>query len=215
MITWIKSKNPKNTRASYDRYQDEYTAFAQRKGLDVSKAVTLCAFMKYGLDERGWGRSLLTSTIPAAVEDFFRFEDTSPRREGERLLASMKKAIKKSTKASVARKPVGRGMLEKMALRVHAEKVVTLKACRDMFMAILMFVGFLRESEAVGLLAEDVWVEDEMPDGSKGRVLYMVIKHSKTDKYGENATVVVSEAFSSTRYRKVRWRSWVRQPPAQ
>ena len=35
-----------------------------------------------------------------------------------------------------------------------------------MFMVFLMFVGFLRESEAVSLLAEEVWVEDEMPDGS-------------------------------------------------
>ena len=73
---------------------------------------------------------------------------------------------------------------------------------RDMFLLILMFVGFLRESEAVGLCVEDVWLQKDTETDMD--TLYVVVKKSKTDQFSENVTIVIG-ACPQSPLCPVRW----------
>jgi integrase len=143
--------------------------------------------MKDALVERKLARSTLVSVIPAAVENLFRYEQESPARDpkGPALLRSTKRTISMLTDKSKPKLPILRKHLEDMV----AVCLDTPQEVRDMFMLLLMFVGFLRESEAVSLLYSDAWVDTVQETGQE--VLYVVVRKSKTDQLSENATIVL------------------------
>ena len=186
MVNWIKDHCPVNTKKTYKSYANHYLRWCASEGQDPLKAESMCDCIRHGLEERGLGRSTLADVLPAAVEDYFRFEDTSPARDCASMITGMKKVVRSLTRPPVPRKPVHRTQLEKMAAVAKAN----LKETRDILMLVMMFAGFLRESEAVALQAKDVWVT--LAKNKVDMVLYMVIRKSKTDQNGENATVVVS-----------------------
>ena len=174
------------TKSTYKTYADQYTKWCVKQSQDPLKAESLCDFIRDGLEVRNLSRSTLTSVIPSAVEDLFKFHNTSPTRDSPKLVSAMKKCIRRLTKPSVPKLPVLRKHLEAMA---NIAKL-NLKETRDILILVLMFAGLLRESEVVALLANDVWVVKA--EKSDTMVLYMVVRKSKTDQYSENATVVVS-----------------------
>jgi integrase len=149
--------------------------------------VSLCSFMKDALVERKLARSTLVKVIPAAVENIFKYGADSPARDpkGTALLKHTKRTISMLTEKSKPKLPILRTHLEDMAGICLDEP----QEVRDMFMLLLMFVGFLRESEAVSLLYTDVWVETVQETGQE--VLYVVVRKSKTDQLSENATIVI------------------------
>lgn len=167
--------------------------YATSKSLPPQAQVTACAFMRHALEVRRLSRSTITSVIPAAIEDLFKFSSTSPGRDakGRALLRATKKTVCMLTKPSVPKTPVVRAQLEEMASQCGGG----LLEVRDIFILILMFVGFLRESEAVGLDGADVWLQKD-PDTSM-RTLYVVVRKSKTDQFSENATIVIGECPQS------------------
>ena len=169
----------------YKTYANQYKAFAAERGIETHETVSLCEFMKHGLEVRKLSRSTLADIIPAAVEDLFRFDKTSPGRDEPAMLRGMKRAIRTLTKPSEARKPIQREQLELMANMATR----SLTGIRNILILIMMFVGCLRESEAVRLLDEDVSLEKT--DGGT-EILYIIVRRSKTDQYGENATIVVT-----------------------
>ena len=61
---------------------------------------------------------------------------------------------------------------------------------RDMFIMILMFLGFLRESEVVLLRPEDVWVE--VIDDQE--VLFIFVEKMKNDQFRRGHTIVIGAA---------------------
>ena len=185
IIGFIKNTQNGNTSTAYKTYAEQYKRFAAERGIETVAAESLCEFMMHGLLERDLSRSTLTDMIPAAVEDMFRYEASSPGRDEPALMKGIKKAIRSLTKPSVPRKPILRAQLERMATGAGTSP----HAVRDRFILILMFVGCLRESEAVQLLNEDVHL-GKAEDGSE--ILYVRIRKSKTDQYGENATIVIS-----------------------
>jgi integrase len=168
-------------------YGKQYLDFIARTGMHPQSAVSLCAFMKDTLEKRKLARSTLVKVIPAAVENLFRYETESPARdlEGKALLKDTKRTIGMLTEKSKPKLPIIRSQLEAMAEICLAEP----QEVRDMFMLLLMFVGFLRESEAVALLVTDVWIETIPETGQEA--LYVVVRKSKTDQLSENATIVI------------------------
>jgi integrase len=186
-LDWIKKHAPASTTATYGVYSKQYLEFTTRMGVTPKSQLSLCLFMKDTLETRGLARSTLVNVIPAAVEDLFRFDTTSPARDanGKALLTATKKTIMLLTKPSVPKKPVLRQQLEEMANLCPART----QDVRDMFMLILMFVGFLRESEAVGLKNENVWIETGTDSGKEA--LYVEVTKSKTDQFSETATIVI------------------------
>jgi integrase len=121
------------------------------------------------------------------VANLFRYDAESPARgpNNSALLKHTKRTISKLTQKSNPKLPVLRKHLEGMAAVCLNEP----QEVRDMFMLLLMFVGFLRQSEAVGLLHKDVWVETVQETGQEA--LYVVVRKSKTDQFSENATIVI------------------------
>ena len=186
IIAWIKEKAPANTTKTYKTYADQFLRWCERKELNPQKAVSMCDFLRNGLEERGLARGTLADVIPAAAEDYFRFSDSSPARDCPAMIAAMKKVLRAHTRKPQARKP----MLRKHLIAMAAAATPTLKETRDILLMVLMFAGFLRESEAVALEEADVWITQA--EASSTTVLYMVVRKSKTDQYSENATVVVS-----------------------
>jgi integrase len=191
---WIKANAPANTTSTYSVYSRQYLEFTARKGLRPETQIALCAFMKDALEVRKLARSTLVQVIPAAVENIFKYEKESPARDpnGTALLRHTKRTIGLLTAKSKPKLPILRKHLQEMAEICLGDP----KEVRDMFMLLLMFVGFLRESEAVGLLYEDVWVETVQETGQEA--LYMVIRKSKTDQLSENATVVIGGCLNNT-----------------
>ena len=184
---WIRANAPANTVSTYSTYAKQYLEFAARMGLRPQSQVALCAFMKDGLVRRKLARSTLVQVIPSVVESIFRCDAESPARDpkGAVLLGQTKRTISMLTEKSKPRKSI---------LREHVRAMVEIclddpQEVRDVFMLLLMFVGFLRESESVALLHTDVWVQDVPETGQEA--LYVVVRKSKTDQFSENTTIVI------------------------
>ena len=139
-------------------------------------------------------RSTLTKTIPAAVGDTFRFGALSPTRNpdgNDILLKQVKETIKRLTPKSVQKRPITRDQLLKMVEAMKPKEDGT--EIRDICVLVLMFIGFLRESEAMQLLVEDVSIMTQREDNTNlGESLVIILRKSKTDKYSENATIVLA-----------------------
>jgi integrase len=136
--------------------------------------------------ERGLSRSTVVNVIPSAVGFLFRYGVKSPIRgiNDNILLQTTKATVKRMTEKTKQKLPITREQLAEM----QENSSDTEKDIRDMCLLIFMFVGFLRESEAVGLGLEDVYTE--VVEGEEAVII--TIKRSKTDKTGETATVVLA-----------------------
>ena len=196
IVGWIRKNSVTNTAATYATYQKQYVTYAQSKNLNPRAAESVCDFLKHGLENRKLGRSTLTRVIPAAIADLYKF-DEAPL-QWDALVQGTKSVIKRNTKPSKPRKPMTRAHLKKMARECEN----TVKEVRDVLLFIMMFLGLLRESEAVALEDKDVWVDEV--EGYDRQMMYIVIRKSKTDQTGETATVVLS-ACPESDICPVRW----------
>ena len=86
---------------------------------------------------------------------------------------------------SVPKLPVTKAMLVSMT-RVASPSEASV---RDIFMFILMFLGFLREEEVTNLENGDVWIGEL--DGVSEEVLFIRVRQSKTDPGRNGATMVL------------------------
>ena len=181
------------TKRGYGGYAKKYLAFCKSRQLSPVAPSSLCLHLVKE-HERGLSRSTLTKTIPSAVGDAFRFGALSPTRslDGTNvLLKQVKETIKRLTPKSVQKRPVTRDQLLKMVEAMKPEEDGT--EVRDICILVLLFIGFLRESEAMKLLFEDVSIMIQVEDGtSLGESLVLILRKSKTDKYSENATIVLA-----------------------
>ena len=181
------------TKRGYGTYAKKYFAFCKERKLMTVAPSSLCLHMVQEF-KRGLGRSTVTKIIPSAVADAFRFGAQSPTRSPDGnnvLLKQVKDTIKRLTPKSVQKKPITRDQLLQMVGAMKPAGDAT--EIRDVCVLIFMFVGFLRESEAMQLLLEDVSIMRQTEDGKDlGESLVIIIRKSKTDKYSENATVVMA-----------------------
>ena len=179
---WVREMRPTNTSKTYAPYAKKYLAFCADRGLSPKSDSSLSAFMFHGFKSKGLGRVTLTNTIPSAVADIFRFDNAhKPTDSG--LVREMKKVITRMTPPSRGKLPV---------LVQHLKEMVALakpneESIRNMFMMILMFMGFLRESELAGLKACDLWVEN-----LQGKeVLFIFVEMKKNDQERHGHTIVL------------------------
>ena len=196
---WIKANMPTNTTKAYGRYAAQYMDYCGERGLAPEKSVSVCLFMKHALEVRKLSRSTIVGVIPSAINDKFRFDDVKPA-SGE-LVRQTKITVGRLTKPSKAKLPVTKTQLEALV------KVMppTEKGIRNMFMMILMFLGFLRESEAAALKQTDLYIGEL--EGYNGDVLFIRIGQSKTDQTHETATIVLCGSKGST-ICPIKWFKW-------
>jgi integrase len=185
---WLRSKQPKNTGKTYSTYGKQYLEFTKKNEMNPDSDVALAHFMRHGLEVRKLSRSTLTDAIPSAVNDLFRYADTSPSRS--KLVSEMKKVIKTNT-ASTARgpmTPISNDQLRRIVKKTQPSE----ESIRDTFLMIVMFLGFLRQSEATNLRFNDIWVDSV--DGSLELALYIFVEKSKTDQARHGHTIILPSA---------------------
>ena len=188
MEAWARSKGNTNTKASYKPYAKEYLKWCASQNYPSEDPAVLSAFLRYMVEDRKLSRGTINNTVTSAVADIFRFSNHTPTRDP--LVVACKKAVVSMTNAPEGKTPLPRALLEEMIGMSTARE----QDIRDMFMFILMFGGLLRESEAVGLKKDEVWVEwDEV----QGEVLYIFIDKSKIDQERKGDTVVLASCPSS------------------
>ena len=147
LMTWVKQHAPANTTRTYGTYSRQYLEFAEKTSLDPRDSVTVAAFMKSCIDRpTPLARSTVNHVIPSAIADLYRYENVSPT--DNPLVKQVKKVVVRLTLPSKPKLPVTKAMLCSMACLVKP----TEDNIRDMFMFILMFLGFLREDEITSLL---------------------------------------------------------------
>ncbi len=90
-------------------------------------------------------------------------------------LKQVKETIKRLTPKSVQKRPVTRDQLLEMGDAMKPKEDGT--EVRDICILILLFIGFLRESEAIKLLFEDVSIMEQVEDGTNlGESLVFVFR---------------------------------------
>jgi integrase len=198
LMTWVRAHTPVNTTGTYATYARQYLAFAEKHALCPEEAVTVAAFLHGCIDRpKPLARSTVTQVIPAAIADLFRYDpDVNPTMDP--LVKAVKKVCVRLTLPSQPKLPITKAMLVAMARKATLAEA----HLRDVFMFILMFLGFLRESELTSLEFGDVWVGSLK--GVVEEVLYIRVRTSKTDP-GRNGATVVLAAHPGSPICPVRW----------
>ena len=181
------------TKRGYGGYAKQYLKFCKENKLSTVAPSSLCLHLVKE-HKRGLSRGTLVQTIPSAVADAFRFGAQSPTRSPDGnnvLLDQVKETIKRLTPKPVQKRPITRDHLLRMVEAMNP--VENGMEVRDICILVLLFIGFLRESEAMQLLFEDVSILTQKEDGrTLGESLVLILRKSKMDQYSENATVVLA-----------------------
>jgi site-specific recombinase XerD len=189
LLEWIKEHTPVNTTTTYSVYQSQYVQFCLDTGIEMGTTESACSFIRDALENRGLARSTLTSVIPSAISDLYKYTAQAGL-TATPLMRATKKVVLRLTSPSVAKLPVTKTHLHDMLVQVKPTQL----DIRDMFLMILMFLGFLRESEAVALKLEDLFIGDL--DGIE--VLYIKVSPlAKNDKDRNGSTVILAGSDKS------------------
>jgi site-specific recombinase XerD len=189
LLEWIAEHTPVNTVSTYAVYQKQYIQYCLRTSTEMGTTESACSFIRDALENRGLARATLTSVIPSAISDLYKYTEhagltTTP------LMRAVKKVVLRMTAPAVSKLPVTKDHLYNMVAKVtHCAQDI-----RDMFLMILMFMGFLRESEAVALTPDDLFIGTL----DNFEVLYVKISPlAKNDKDRNGSTVILSGSVES------------------
>ena len=165
--------------------------------MEPADPVTVASFMRDCLERpRPLARSTINSSVLSAIADLYRYKGVSPTHDP--LVDQAKKVVVRLTKPPQPKLPLTIPMLVAMArAAVPAESSI-----RDVFMFVLMFLGFLREDEVTSLMFPDIWVG--MMEGVVEEVLFIRVRKSKTDP-GRNGCTVVLVSCAHSVLCPVRW----------
>jgi hypothetical protein len=95
----MRQKEPRNTKKAYKTYVGEYLAFTAEQGLDPKSPVSVASFMKCCVSDRArkLARGTVCVAVPAAIRDFFRFEEINP--VDSEIVRYIKKTVSRVTEA--------------------------------------------------------------------------------------------------------------------
>ena len=184
--SFITLHRPKNTKKAYNTYSKQYLVYCAEKGFPRESSISAASFMKASYDRGLTGRSTLTSIIPSAISDLFRYEGFNPCDHA--LVKQMKKTLKNLSKPPTSKLPLEIAHLRALA-KLFQRKVVSTKfvEVRDFFMLVLMTAAMLREDEAMALKKGDVWLET-----IEGEIcLFVFVEKSKTDQCRNGHTITI------------------------
>ena len=186
MIKWIEDRRPANTKKSYKTYGQQYLRYAALSGLKPDSDETLASFM-LASHARGLARSTVASSIPAAAQSLFRFDDI--QLTSSALVKQMKKAVAEASEPPKQKLPI-----ELQHLRAMARLVKPIfEQVRNFCIVLFMTLGMLRESEAVKLNSVDVTRES-----LEGEVFILLkVTKSKTDQLRFGHSVLLASEDKS------------------
>jgi len=173
-------------------------------------------FMRYCAVERA--RPLAASTVINGVKSaisHMHVQAGLPTPTTHPLVKETAAAVKRVGKTvSHAKKPLSTEMWAEM-LRTSS---YTVEDWRNLALLGLMTVAMLRQSEAIALRAEDLWVEElDEAGGRKRDVMFVLITKSKTDqeRRGETVVVAASDNYNTCAVRVVRQWLLIRQQSSE
>ena len=189
---WVQRHRPVNTVKAYNTYQRQFQTFCAEKMQATRNPppVMVAAFIKDCVEKRNLSANTASKVVPAAIADEYK-------RGG--LPNPLKHPLVKATMQTAAR--VGKQPVRKAPLLLkHLEEIMThenkgneFRLVRNQFLIMVMMGGMLRESEAVALTSDDVWVDEVTVESKSKKVLFIFIEKSKTDQERRGHTVVLGE----------------------
>ena len=202
-IRFITERQPKGTSSSYNIYWKQFVLFCQmnRRSFLPAEPSTVAMFMRALLVDR-LSRATITKTALAAIAERHKlagFPSPTSEAPGHALVSAMKKAITRATPPPVSKKPIFIHHFTKMMRVMNQDSLLD---SRDMFTFIVMYLGLLRESEAINLRDDHVWFATT----DQGvRVLCIWIQSSKTDQEQVGELVILEENLTDVRICPVAW----------
>jgi integrase len=178
-----------NTKKAYAPYKEQFKKFCKINGHVhfPARPHTLGLFMRDCLEGRNLAVSTINQVVTAAVADDYRFsKHTSPSKS--RIVKAVKKVVARKGKKPTQKRPLLPSMLIKMVGLMELKEI----DIRDIALLSFMVFGMLRQSEAVALSAEDVWLDWVEAEGKQVQVLFIFVEKSKTDQERLGHTIVVS-----------------------
>lgn len=205
LTAWLRTNAVKGTEKAYSPYQKQFQTFCEERTLQPFPAApaTVGAFLQFLLEERKLSRSSINVAASAVAAEYKLSDFPSPTVSP--LVRAVKKTIARRTLPSRAKKPL---TLEILARIVENAKPGDWLDGRDNFILVLLFSAALRESEEMGLGAEDVWMENMNVRGKDEEILCVFVEKSKNDQRRIGHTRLIAAA-SDTRVCPVHWfKSW-------
>ena len=194
LVKWLLKHQPPNTTKVYNTYSKQYLLFCVVKGYDKESSVAVASFMRASYDRGLRGRSTLTSSIPSAIADMFRYEGFNPCDSA--LVKQMKRVLTNLSNPPVSKLPLEVHHLEAISELVRPNFLEV----RDFFIILLMMAGMLRENEAMSLRKIDVWIEviNKVP------CLFVFVAKAKNDQSRIGHSIVIGPS-PNRKICPVRW----------
>ena len=181
--------------STYSTYQKQYLNYCRKRNLPERDPVVIAKFLRDQLESnRKLARGTLVTVMPAAIADLSRYEKEKPTLS--EIVKEVKKTIVRLTMPGAGKIPLPRRLLVAMTDSVSRTSP-KFKTVRDIFMFILMFGGFMRQSELTALEQGDVWLGEE--EGSEGMCVDIFIQKSKTDQGRVGSTIVLQAGQRSSK----------------
>jgi integrase len=189
IIQWLRASAPKNTQNSYQTYKKQFKEFCEKRNLPhfPTRPEIVAAFMRYLHEERHLAQSTINKLAVAAVADEYKFTGI-PAPTKDPLVKATKAVIGRLAKPPKAKEPFTKELFDQMIIKA-TDKYVDI---RDIFMFMIMMKAMLRESEAVALKKNDVWIEQIEVNGQTEEVLFVFVEKSKTDQERRGHTIVLA-----------------------
>ena len=157
---WLRDHQPPGTAGPYNSYWRQFQSFCQRESLSPLPAEpdTVISFMRLLLGD-GKARGTINKAALAAISEAHRLNDL-PSPTVSDWVSLAKKTITWLNPPPKTKRPLLLSHIRQMVQVMDAQSTTD---TRDMLLLFLMFLGLLRESEAVSLRLEDVYVEEVNP----------------------------------------------------
>lgn len=188
-LEWISRGKPESTTKTYLSAQSRFARFCGSRGWASYPAEPLhiAVYLRH-LTEAGRAQSTIQVTL-SALSAQYRFDRVNPT--VDTLVLEARNTAIRASRPARQKRALSIALLDCVLATANQTSLVDI---RDSLLILLSFVNFLRESEVVNLLADDVWrdtivLED---NGRPANVLFTYIMKSKVDQTRRGHTCVAA-----------------------
>ena len=190
VTTFVRSAQPAGTRVLYERYQKDFGAFCEARGVTLTKSnadVWIALYMQermtgtgYGAGKRLLAPSTVSSAVTGAIADIFRFEDMPPPTR-----SAIVSQVKRAARRSIHPKSKAKDAIPMDLLRAVLQKCYDLKSrkgYRDASILLVMFSCWLRQSEVMRLKPQNITYGRKPFRGQIRDVVTIEVEWAKNDQ---------------------------------
>lgn len=191
LAQWLHENAVPTTDKTYETYRKQFVAFCAERRLLAFPATptTVATFLVYLADERKLSASAV-NIASAAINSMYTLVDIqSPTKSA--LVKAVKKTVKRIKPAPKPKDPITPLLFRRL---LDDTKQNSWLDVRDNCIFALLYVGALRESDAMALCPEDAWIEQMPVRGAEEEVLAVFVEKSKNDQERKGHTRLIAAA---------------------